>query len=1106
VATPPRPGPDAAAAADGAAAAEAAGRPAGADEAESLLGGADWAVPQRSVDVMVRPEVLREASRWFFFAAAAASLVAALLSWASPEARAGGSRIALAWAALGLLSLLAVRVGPAWRLRAMGLVLGAGSLVIAATGWAGAGPTAPGLGALGALVCVMCAAGGARAGVALAIWQAVLLASVYFGPWPAVRPVLDDTFLRLGSHALGVAVGLSAGLMVARVLRRYLLLASEREQRFRSLLALAADAYWEIDDRHRIVAAVYQRGDARPLASGRGLGQVPWELPRFGCDPDVLDHLQADLEARVPFRDVPVRWLDAGGRTRHFVVSGEPRFDAGGLFRGYWGVARDITEENAARAALASTETRYRELFSRIPTPLVLHRGGRVLDANPAALALFGFDDAERIVGFDLLSAYENGDSRERARRRMDQLIGQPAGTALPVTDFRLRVDQRRVSVRATGVTVDALGGPALLSIFVDDTERLLAEEKVRRSEALLSHLVATSPDLISLTDLDSGRYVMVNQAFERVTGWTAAETVGRTSLELGVWPSAQDRERFVEEMRSQGQVSDLSTRFLTKGGREVLLLVSAARFTMDGRDYMVINARDISENERSRLEREAILASASVGIAVTREQRFVLANRHFEQMLGWPPGQLVGQPGRVVWESEAVYAEVGARVGPALSRGEPVAFEHPVRRHDGTVMLALMRAHAIDPERPAAGGTVWIVEDITERRAAERALARARDEAEAANRAKSAFLANTSHELRTPLNAMIGLAHLARGPGLDEAVRQRYLAQVEDSAQALAAIISDILDLSKIEAGKLQLERTAFDLGALLDATRAGYATLAAARGLVLEAQIDPGVRGGALGDPLRLRQILGNFLGNAIKFTERGQVRLRAARIGDDVRLEIEDTGPGIDPETQARLFKPFVQADQSTTRRYGGSGLGLSICHELATLMGGEVGVRSEPGRGSCFWARLPLPRTALPAAPPLPDAGQTLAGARVLMVEDNAVNMMIAVAMLENWGCEVTQAVDGAQASLAVNRAAAAGRPFDIVLMDVQMPVMSGHEATRSLRAAGHRLPIIALTAAALVTEREEALAAGMNDFLTKPIEADRLRTTLLRWRAAREATA
>jgi CheY-like chemotaxis protein len=223
------------------------------------------------------------------------------------------------------------------------------------------------------------------------------------------------------------------------------------------------------------------------------------------------------------------------------------------------------------------------------------------------------------------------------------------------------------------------------------------------------------------------------------------------------------------------------------------------------------------------------------------------------------------------------------------------------------------------------------------------------------------------------------------------------------------------------------------------------------------------------------------------------------------DSLRFEVHDTGPGIDAATQARLFKPFTQADESTTRRFGGTGLGLSICRELAELMGGSVGVDSEPGRGSCFWAVLHLPPAEAPAQPDaaaLPE----VRGAHVLMVEDNPVNMLIAVAMLEQWGVAVEQAHDGQQAVAAVARAVSEGRHFDAVLMDVQMPHMSGYEATRVLRQqhGADALPIIALTAAALVTERDEAMAAGMNDFLTKPIDADRLRATLSRWVSWRAA--
>jgi CheY-like chemotaxis protein len=399
------------------------------------------------------------------------------------------------------------------------------------------------------------------------------------------------------------------------------------------------------------------------------------------------------------------------------------------------------------------------------------------------------------------------------------------------------------------------------------------------------------------------------------------------------------------------------------------------------------------------------------------------------------------------------------------------------------------------------AGGTIWIVEDISERRRFEQALAKARDDAEAANRAKSAFLANTSHEIRTPLNGLVGLARLARRPDVDEARRRQYLEQIADSAETLSAVISDVLDLSKIEAGKLDVEQVAFDLHALLESLRQVYGTLADARGLLFGFERDAGVPRWVWGDPVRVRQVLGNFLNNALKFTAKGSVQLRACvDAGGKLRFEVEDTGPGITGEVCARLFQPFTQADQSTTRRFGGSGLGLSICRELATLMNGTVGVESEPGRGSCFWAELPLPATEAPAH----DSGfgvlepSPLAGTRVLMVEDNAVNMTIAVAMLEQWGVSVDQAFDGAQAVVAVEQAAAQGRPFDLVLMDVQMPVMSGYEATRVLRArpAGRTLPVIALTAAALSSEREQALASGMTGFLTKPIDARQLHDSLV----------
>ncbi len=1063
--------------------------------------------PQRRRALEPRRGVRRLVSRVLFGGVALIASTAALLFHfvvRHPDAQARDAA-ALTYAMLALVSLLALRTrGQAATRASFGVLALAVCATSATAGLMGWGLMAPGLAFQPLFVLVLCIATSARAGLALAALTAVFtLALAIVVPLPAGAG-LPTLPLLLAERLAQLVLALVGGIIAAGIVQRYLGSADDREQRFRGLLAIVADAYWEIDAQYHLVAARNQHDESSALDVGDGLGQAPWDLSRFAADGETLDVLLADLDARQPFRDRLVHWRHRNGRVRALMVSGEPRFDERGVFKGFWGVARDVTAEVAAQRALAVTETRYQELFARIPTPLVLHREGRVLDANPAALRLFGFADEGEIAGRDLLALYEGGDSRERERRRLEELEAAEPGTALPVADFRLLPrDGRRVAAHATAVRVEDAGGTATLSIYVDDTERLAAEEAVRRSEAMLSHLVETSPDVITLTDMANGRYAMVNRTFERVTGYSAEEVIGRTSFELGIWRHLDERTRFVEAIRRDGIVTEMPAHFTAKRGGTVAMLISGARFAMDRREYLVINARDVTAAERTRLEREAVLENASVGIAFTRDQQFVIANPRFEQMMGWPHGALAGQLGTVVWPDEAAYAEVGAQVGPALARGEAVEFERELRRFDGSRFLARLQAKAIDPAHPAQGGTIWIVEDVTERRQFEQALAAARDAAEAASRAKSAFLANTSHELRTPLNGLLHLAELAREEPLPEGRRRQYLDQIVDSARMLAAIISDILDLSKIEAGRLAIESTAFDLGALLAGLQRAHAAPAAAKGLALGFDIGEGVAGAVTGDALRVRQILVNFLGNALKFTPQGRVDLRARRSGERVRFEVHDSGPGVDEATQQRLFTPFTQGDESTTRRFGGTGLGLSICRELAHLMGGEVGLSSGSGSGSCFWADLPLPASdSTPAPEPEPEAADApVAGMRVLMVEDNPVNMMVAVAILERWGVVVEQASEGRQALEAVQRAADAGRPFEAVLMDVQMPVMSGYEATRALRrcAAGAQVPVIALTAAALVSERERALEAGMDDFLTKPIDADRLRTTLARWR-------
>ncbi len=1043
---------------------------------------------------------------YFIMSAVAAGLAIANLSLngivVSDAARRG---LILTYAVIAVASLAATRLSLPWAIRAMVPLLLAALAVIGSTGLTvGWGLRTPGLYFLGVMCCLTCAVSSRWHGLAISAGAlalvAVLAGAEHAGAVPSLlMPAVAPLASRVLVLVLSIVVGAAAGTLLARLVRAYVSEASEREQRFRALLGLATTAYWEADAELR-VTHVSGRNRASEFANvDIGPPVVPWDMPGLSVDAESTAQLRAALLARAPLRDVPLRWQRAGREPIWLLISGEPRFDWSGQLTGYWGVARDTSAEHHARAALLDTELRYRDLFRQTPTPMLLHSDGHIVDANDAAAAMLGVADVRALSQRHLLEFYDEPD-RSLVRERIRNLATITVGESLPLASYAMRADDgRQLLIRSTGVRADFGGRPAMLSIYIDETVQRDAASALLRSEALLRQVVSVSPDVITLTDLNTGHYEMVNDSFERVTGYAAADVLGRTAEEIGIWGDREDRQRLVSALRSHGAVKDMVVGFVHRNGHRLPMLVSASRFDREGKPYLVINARDVSEANRERLEREAIMANLSVGLAHTRDRRFVLVNPRFEQMFGWPPGQLLGQLTQALWaSSEGDYLDIAEQVLQALRQGLPVDIERPAKRFDGSTFLVRVRAKAIDPQRPSSGGTIWVTEDVTAQRQAESDLARARDEAEAANHAKSAFLANTSHEIRTPLNGLVGLARMARQPDLAPARLRQYLEQIGDSAETLSMIISDILDLSKIEAGRLQVEQAPFDVQALLDSLHHAYAALADHHDLVFTLHVDSALPPWVLGDALRVRQVLVNFLHNALKFTARGEVRLSVRALADERwRFEVSDTGLGIDAATQARLFKPFTQADVSITRRFGGTGLGLSICRELATLMGGSVGLQSSLGEGSCFHVELPLPQVQPEMTPSglMALDADLLHGARALLVEDNAVNMMIAVAQLEQWGLVVTEAEDGARALALLARQAPLA--FDVVLMDVQMPGMDGYEATRRLRQrwSAQALPVIALTAAALVSEREQALAAGMTDFVTKPIEPQRLQQAL-----------
>ena len=440
---------------------------------------------------------------------------------------------------------------------------------------------------------------------------------------------------------------------------------------------------------------------------------------------------------------------------------------------------------------------------------------------------------------------------------------------------------------------------------------------------------------------------------------------------------------------------------------------------------------------------------------------------------------------------------------GPAQARVfAPVDDVRELRLNDGRTLL--QRSFAVRDDERLEIGRLWLSEDITAARAAEDELRRAKEDAEQASRAKAAFLATMSHEIRTPMNGIIGMTDVVLdGPLSDE--QRESLGWVKSSADSLMGILNDILDYSKVEAGQMSIEEVDFDLPMLVADTLALFSAQATAKGIALESRLEAGVPSRVVGDPLRVRQVLSNLVSNAVKFTGQGGVTVGLTPAADGlIVLTVSDSGIGIAADKIGQVFAPFSQADSSTTRNYGGTGLGLSIVSRLVELMRGRISVQSEPGRGTLFRVELPLPaaRSRDAQAPAQVQEGELLAlDADVLIAEDTPVNQVLLKRLLSRHGVRITQANDGAQAVEACRR-----RHFDLVLMDVQMPVMDGLEATRHIRALDdiywQRAPIIAITANALEEDRQRCQEAGMDDFISKPFHARQLIDTLSRHLADR----
>ena len=543
----------------------------------------------------------------------------------------------------------------------------------------------------------------------------------------------------------------------------------------------------------------------------------------------------------------------------------------------------------------------------------------------------------------------------------------------------------------------------------------------------------------------------------------------------------------------------------------ELALLEKAAELAAANRDLKIANSSLEAERERWRL----VLEANNDGLfdADIRTGQ-VFSSDRWMQILGYKGFRLDGDP---IWRENVHPVDldrVEKAIDDYLARLSPeYDIEYRMKHSDGNWRWIHARGHAVWDENGQPLRFVGSHSDITHRKAIEEELRRAKEEAESAAKAKSEFLATMSHEIRTPMNGVIGMTSLLRDTPLSSEQKE-YVETIRTSGEALLTIINDILDFSKIDAGKVELESIVFDVRTTIEESIALVADLANRKSLAIQVSIDSDIPAELAGDQGRLRQILLNLLSNALKFTEQGQIGISAAiersdSLGVVLCFAVSDTGIGISADQEPLLFQSFSQADASTTRKFGGTGLGLAICRRLAQLMGGSVGMESEKGQGSRFWFTVRLSYPAKQTADrsnensgveQFPQDTGRKYNPRVLVVEDNSTNQRVATLLLERMGYSAHVAANGLEAVDAVRKFS-----YDLILMDCLMPEMDGYMATKSIRemeADGPRIPIIALTANALSDNREKCLAAGMDDYLTKPLRVDVLSAKLAQWTRAR----
>ena len=813
------------------------------------------------------------------------------------------------------------------------------------------------------------------------------------------------------------------------------------------------------------------------------------------------------IEFRLRHKDGSYRWV---------LARGQAMYDAAGHPVRMVGSITDITERKQAQQALQYERDRLRQILdSQFGFIIVLTPEGVVAEVNQTPLTLMGLQRAEVL---DRLF-WEIGWLEPSSESQIQTSIQAVVCGEVVREDIAMHfpgLGRREVDAVFSPFR-DAAGQVVNVICFgIDITERKQMERLLEEKEEQMRTIVQAVFDGILIADVESRQFIFGNQAMCWMLGVSADEllTMGLDSIHpAAVLPELS---RKFEEM-ARGECSIVQdVPLLRKGGSLCQVDISGSAVVINGRLCNVAAFHDITERKRG----EDLLRASE--LRLNEAQRIAKVGNWEHDLVS----------GELYWSDEVfcifeidrtlfgasyeaflntVHPDDREAVNEAYTRSFKTRkpydeITHRLFLSDGRIKYVHEHWETDFNAEGEPLRSVGTAQDITELKLVEKALLEAKTEAERANQAKSEILANMSHEIRTPLSAILGLSQLALGTALS--LKQKdYLQKIHGSSKSLMSILNDILDYSKVEAGQMELERSVFQLESVLQTCSNLFIEAAISKGIRLRYEIACDVPPNLVGDSLRLGQILQNLLSNAIKFTKRGEIRLKvelaetlpAEASSPDVllRFTMSDTGIGLTPEQIGRLFTAFGQVDTSITRKYGGTGLGLSISKRLVEMMGGNITVSSQFGQGSIFsfTARFGVVAASLNHSTEPATTTQRLKGVRILLVEDNAINQQVAQEFLQQAGAEVSLADNGRIAVAKVQRG-----DFDMVLMDLQMPGMDGFEATRRIRSLpGKRhLPIIAMTAAAMLKDQQACEAAGMNDFVSKPFDPPRLIDTLSQW--------